>query len=92
MEAPLFCVRTGKSGSHQEKTIYCYSEAEQDATSIKLGGKPEITQFIGKEMRLSKVEYATRAEPTPILNFYVVKNTPEHTDYIMEWLVVTVVE
>jgi DNA gyrase/topoisomerase IV subunit B len=47
----------------------------------ELGGKPEITrfkglgeispkefqQFIGKEMRLSKVEYAPRAESSPDL-------------------------
>jgi DNA gyrase/topoisomerase IV subunit B len=70
----------------------------------ELGGKPEITrfkglgeispkefaQFIGKEMRLSKVEYAPRAEFTPMLDFYMGKNTPERKDYIMERLVVPV--
>ena len=70
----------------------------------ELGGKPEITrfkglgeispkefaQFIGKEMRLSKVEYAPRAESVPIFNFYMGKNTPERKDYIMENLVVPV--
>ena len=29
----------------------------------------EFAQFIGKEMRLSKVEYAPRAESGPIFNF-----------------------
>jgi hypothetical protein len=29
----------------------------------------KFAQFIGKEMRLAKVEYAPRAESTPILNF-----------------------
>lgn len=31
----------------------------------------EFAQFIGKEMRLSKVEYAPRAESAPIFNFYM---------------------
>jgi hypothetical protein len=52
----------------------------------------EFAQFIGKEMRLSKVEYAPRAESGPIFNFYMGKNTPERKDYIMDKLVVPVVE
>jgi DNA gyrase subunit B/topoisomerase-4 subunit B len=98
LETPLFRVR------NKEKTIYCYSEAERDKAVEELGGKPEITrfkglgeispkefaQFIGKEMRLSKVEYAPRAEFTPMLDFYMGKNTPERKDYIMERLVVPV--
>ncbi len=98
LETPLFRVR------NKAETIYCYSEAERDAASTKLGGKPEITrfkglgeispkefqQFIGKEMRLSKVEYAPRAESAPILSFYMGKNTPERKDYIMDRLVVPV--
>jgi len=106
LETPLFRVRTGKSGSHQEKTIYCYSETERDKAVTELGGKPEITrfkglgeispkefaQFIGKEMRLSKVEYAPKPEHVPLLNFYMGKNTPERKDYIMERLVVPVEE
>jgi topoisomerase-4 subunit B len=100
LETPLFRVR------NKSETIYCYSEAERDAASTKLGGKPEITrfkglgeispkefqQFIGKEMRLSKVEYAPRAESGPIFNFYMGKNTPERKDYIMDKLVVPVEE
>ena len=43
-------------------------------------------------MRLSKVEYAPRAESAPIFNFYMGKNTPERKDYIMEQLVVPVEE
>ncbi len=100
LETPLFRVR------NKQETIYCYSEAERDAASAKLGGKPEITrfkglgeispkefaQFIGKEMRLSKVEYAPRAESAPIFNFYMGKNTPERKDYIMDKLVVPVEE
>ena len=72
----------------------------------ELGGKPEITrfkglgeispkefaQFIGKEMRLSKMEYAPKMEAAPIFNFYMGKNTPERKDYIMDRLVVPVEE
>ncbi len=36
----------------------------------------EFAQFIGKEMRLSKVEYAPKPEAVPIFNFYMGKNTP----------------
>jgi DNA gyrase subunit B/topoisomerase-4 subunit B len=98
LETPLFRVR------NKERTIYCYSEAERDGAVTELGGKPEITrfkglgeispkefaQFIGKQMRLSKVEYAPRGESSPIFNFYMGKNTPERKDYIMDSLVVPV--
>ena len=100
LETPLFRVR------NKEKTIYCYSETERDNAVKELGGKPEITrfkglgeispkefaQFIGKEMRLSKVEYAPKMEAAPIFNFYMGKNTPERKDYIMDRLVVPVEE
>jgi len=139
LETPLFRVRTGKTGSHQEKTIYCYSETERDNAVKELGGnpaclaeanseneatepnpskahstvrhttarrRPEITrfkglgeispkefaQFIGKEMRLSRVEYAPKVESGPIFTFYMGKNTPERKDYIMDKLVVPVEE
>ena len=98
LETPLFRVR------NKDKTIYCYSEVERDQAVKALGGKPEITrfkglgeispkefaQFIGKQMRLSKVEYAPRTESGPIFDFYMGKNTPERKDYIMNQLVVPV--
>ena len=100
LETPLFRVR------NKEKTIYCYSETERDTAIKELGGKPEITrfkglgeispkefaQFIGKEMRLSQVEYAPKTEAAPIFNFYMGKNTPERKDYIMDKLVVPIEE
>ena len=100
LETPLFRVR------NKEQTIYCYSEAERDAAAAKLGKSCEITrfkglgeispaefkQFIGKEMRLSQVEYAPKQEASGILSFYMGKNTPERKDYIMESLVVPVEE
>jgi topoisomerase IV subunit B len=100
LETPLFRVR------NKEKTIFCYSENERDNAVKELGGRPEITrfkglgeispkefaQFIVKEMRLSKIEYALKAESGPIFNFYMGKNTPERKDYIMERLAVPVEE
>ncbi|MGO9203650.1 MAG: toprim domain-containing protein [Limisphaerales bacterium] len=100
LETPLFRVRD------KEQTLYCYSEAERDQAARKLGGNCEITrfkglgeispgefkQFIGKEMRLSQVEYAPKPEAAGILGFYMGKNTPERKDYIMENLVVPVEE
>ncbi len=100
LETPLFRVR------NKEKTLYCYSEAERDAAARQLGKQCEITrfkglgeispaefkQFIGPDMRLSRVEYAPKPEAASILDFYMGKNTPERKDYIMENLVVPVEE
>ncbi|MBM3841571.1 MAG: hypothetical protein FJ398_27230 [Verrucomicrobia bacterium] len=47
----------------------------------------EFAHFIGKEIRLSKVEYAPKPEHMPRLNFCMGKNTPDRKDYIMEKLV-----
>lgn len=98
LETPLFRVRT------KEKTIYCYSETERNSASQSLGKTSEITrfkglgeispaefkQFIGRDMRLSQVEYAPRPDSSNILTFYMGRNTPERKDYIMENLVVPV--
>ena len=98
LETPLFRVR------NKQETIYCYTEAERDTAAAKLGKSCEITrfkglgeispkefaQFIGKGMKLSKVEYAPKHEVTNILDFYMGKNTPERKDYIMGNLVVSV--
>jgi DNA gyrase subunit B/topoisomerase-4 subunit B len=100
LETPLFRVR------NKEKTIYCYSEQERDKAAQELGKNCEITrfkglgeispaefkQFIGKEMRLSQVEYASKPDASGILTFYMGKNTPERKDFIMENLVVPVEE
>ncbi len=100
LETPLFRVRT------KEKTIYCYSEAERDKAAAQLGKNCEITrfkglgeispaefkQFIGANMRLSQVEYATKHDASNILDFYMGKNTPERKDFIMERLIVPVEE
>jgi hypothetical protein len=56
------------------------------------GNQFSSSQHIGKEMRLSKVEYAPSAESGPIFNFYMGKNPPERKDSIMERLGVPVEE
>lgn len=100
LETPLFRAR------NKQETIYCYSETERDAAAAKLGKSCEITrfkglgeispnefkQFIGKEMRLSRVEHAPKQDAANILTFYMGKNTPDRKDYIMENLVVPVEE
>jgi len=100
LETPLFRVR------NKDQTIYCYSEQERDTTAQSLGKNCEITrfkglgeispaefkQFIGKDMRLSKVEYAPKMDASGILSFYMGKNTPERKDFIMEHLVVPIEE
>lgn len=100
LETPLFRVRT------KDKTVYCYSEAERDMAAKQLGRNFEITrfkglgeispsefkQFIGPDMKLSQVEYASKADIAGILSFYMGKNTPERKDYIMDNLVVPVEE
>jgi DNA gyrase subunit B/topoisomerase-4 subunit B len=98
LETPLFRVR------NKQETMYCYSEAERDTAAAKLGKSAEITrfkglgeinpnefkQFIGKGMRLSQVEAASKPDTQNILTFYMGKNTPERKDYIMRNLVVPV--
>ncbi|MBI5799495.1 MAG: ATP-binding protein [Verrucomicrobia bacterium] len=96
LETPLFRVR------NKHETLYCYTEAERDAASARLGKSCEITrfkglgeispnefkQFIGKGMKTSQVEHASKPDAASILTFYMGKNTPERKDYIMGNLVV----
>ena len=98
LETPLFRVRT------KDKTVYCYSESGRDQAVLALGRNAEVTrfkglgeisprefkQFIGPDMRLSRVEYAPKSDATPLFNFYMGRNTPERRDYIMTRLVVPV--
>jgi DNA gyrase subunit B/topoisomerase-4 subunit B len=100
LETPLFRVR------NKAEIRYCYSEDERDDALGRLGGRTEVTrfkglgeispaefrQFIGKDMRLSRVEFAARPEAKGILSFYMGRNTPERRDYIMRRLVVPVTD
>ncbi len=97
-ETPLFRVRTRK------ETTYCYSEAERDAATKRLGSKAEVTrfkglgeispgefkQFIGDDIRLRTVSIHGEHAIDEILSFYMGKNTPDRRSYIMENLVVAV--
>jgi DNA gyrase subunit B/topoisomerase-4 subunit B len=98
LETPLFRVR------NKQKTFYCYTDEERLNAIEECGKNCEITrfkglgeinpsefrQFIGPEMRLSQVEYASKLESSGILAFYMGRNTPERKDYIMENLTVPV--
>jgi topoisomerase-4 subunit B len=94
LETPLFRVRNSK------ETRYCYSEKESEA-AIKAIRGPEVTrfkglgeispkefgQFIGKDIRLIKVDVRSIAAVSNTLEFYMGKNTPDRRDYIIENLV-----
>jgi topoisomerase-4 subunit B len=94
LETPLFRVRNSK------ETRYCYSEKESEV-AIKAIRGPEVTrfkglgeispkefgQFIGKDIRLIKVDVRSIAAVSNTLEFYMGKNTPDRRDYIIENLV-----
>jgi DNA gyrase/topoisomerase IV subunit B len=86
-----------QSGQTSAKSTMQHTPARRRPEITRFKGLGEISpkefaQFIGKQMRLSKIEYAPRAESGPIFNFYMGKNTPERKDYIMDKLVVPVEE
>lgn len=94
LETPLFRVRNSK------ETHYCYTEKESEEVIKKLRS-PEVTrfkglgeispkefgQFIGKDIRLIKVDVRSLAAVPDMLEFYSGKNTPDRRDYIIENLV-----
>ncbi|MBL7913423.1 MAG: DNA gyrase subunit B [Bacteroidetes bacterium ADurb.Bin397] len=91
LQTPLFRVRNKK------ETIYCYSEPERIAAIEKLKPKPEITRFkglgeispdefkafIGKKIRLERVELTGETSLHNLLDYYMGKNTPERQDFII---------
>jgi len=95
LETPLFRARTKK------ETIYCYSVRERDEALKKLGQSAEVTrfkglgeispaefgQFIGKDMRLVKVDIQTLSSVPQLLNFYMGKNSPDRRQFIMDNLI-----
>ena len=96
LETPLFRVR------NKTKTLYCYTEDEQDAAVKLIGRSAEITRFkglgeisphefkrfIGPDMRVSPVEVDNHNAVPQLLQFYMGKNTPERRSYIMDHLIV----
>jgi topoisomerase-4 subunit B len=91
LETPLFRVR------NKQETIYCYDEAEKQAASKKLGGKPEITRFkglgeispeefarfIGPDMRVQPVMIMPETHIQQLLEYFMGKNTPQRQDFII---------
>ena len=95
LETPIFRVRT------KQETRYCYSTRERDESVTALGQSSEVTrfkglgeispkefgQFIGKDMRLIKVDIQTLAAVPNLLEFYMGKNTPDRREFIMQNLI-----
>ncbi|HZK19299.1 MAG TPA: toprim domain-containing protein [Treponemataceae bacterium] len=91
LETPLFRVRNKK------ETVYCYSEIERDKEAKRLGRGVEMTrfkglgeispkefgQFIGEDMRLVPIEIESLGKVTPLIDFYMGKNTPKRREFIM---------
>ena len=91
LQTPLFRVRNKK------ETVYCYSEAERDKASKKLGAGVEITRFkglgeispdefrgfIGDQIRLEKVRLSGADPLHDMLDFYMGKNTMDRQDFIV---------
>jgi len=95
LETPIFRVRT------KQETRYCYSTREREEAVAALGQSSEVTrfkglgeispkefgQFIGKDMRLIKVDIQTLAAVPNLLEFYMGKNTPDRREFIMQNLI-----
>ena len=95
LETPLFKVRDKNS------TVYCYDEEERDQSLETFRGQPEITrfkglgeispkefgQFIGDDMRLTKVSIDKIHEVGELLDFFMGSNTPERREFIMQNLI-----
>lgn len=96
LETPLFKVRD------KDSTVYCYSEEERDAALKKASKtKVEVTrfkglgeispnefkQFISKNMRIIPVTISMLSDVSPMLSFYMGKNTPERKSFIMQHLI-----
>lgn len=95
LETPIFRVRT------KQVTRYCYSSRERDEAVAALGASSEVTrfkglgeispkefgQFIGKDIRLIRVDIQTLAAVPGLLEFYMGKNTPTRREFIMQNLI-----
>jgi len=96
LQTPLFRVRNKK------EVRYCYSDEERLEAIEALGPNPEITRFkglgeispeefkhfIGKDMRLDKVNLRKEDLVKELLEFYMGKNTPERQNFIIDNLVI----
>lgn len=96
LQTPLFRVRNKKD------VRYCYSEQERMEAIQELGPNPEITRFkglgeispdefrhfIGKDIRLDRVNLRKEDVVKELLEFYMGKNTSERQVFIIDNLVV----
>lgn len=92
LQTPLFRVR------NKRETRYCYTDAERIKALNELGKNPEITRFkglgeidakefkffIGKDIRLEPVVLGKDQTIDSLLEFYMGKNTPDRTQFILE--------
>jgi len=99
LETPLFRVRT------RTETVYCYSEQERDQATARLRGSEvtrfkglgeispgEFKQFMGQNMRLTEVQIQSMGSVHKTLEFLMGKNTPERKKFIVNNLVVDVLQ
>ncbi len=96
LQTPLFRVRNKK------EVRYCYTDEERVEAIEALGPNPEITRFkglgeispdefryfIGKDMRLDKVNLRKEDLVKELLEFYMGKNTSERQNFIIDNLVI----
>ena len=95
--------RTGKRhNAEEDETYYCYTDEERLEAIAKLGSNAEITRFkglgeispeefrrfIGPEMRADRVALHKEDGVGEMLRFYMVKNTIERQNFIIDNLVV----
>ena len=83
-------------------TLYCYSDEERLSAIDRLGPSPEITRFkglgeispdefrdfIGRDMRLERVNLQKNDAVMGLLEFYMGKNTMERQNFIIDNLVI----
>jgi topoisomerase IV subunit B len=99
LETPLFRVRDKK------ETVYCYTEHERDAAMARIKGSEvtrfkglgeispkEFKQFMGDDMRLTEVQIQSMGGVHKTLEFLMGKNTPERRKFIVNNLVVDVLQ
>ena len=92
LQTPLFRV------SNKNQNIYCYSTAEKDAATAKLGKSSQVTRFkglgeispsefkgfIGDDIRLEKVHLASDDPVADLLEFYMGENDNLRLDFIRD--------
>ncbi|MFW5740947.1 MAG: DNA topoisomerase IV subunit B [Planctomycetota bacterium] len=94
LETPLFRVR------NKQQTRYCYTEEERDEALAAIKGAEvtrfkglgeisprEFKQFIGEDIRLEPVVFASMSVVEQSLDFFMGKNTPARKQFIIDNLI-----